>query len=293
VQPVLVAASLRVDVGRIPAVDGLSLTSTGEKVLVLGAARALFESAAGLRALTRGELRVSGELPVDALRAGAAAGAPLDPPLPPDWTVRQYVAWSALLAGHPHGTSSALADEAIERMKLAPHSKAKLGTVTTPARRAAVIAAAIATGAATLLVEDPLDGLAGEIARSFARIIVQALSDRRSALFAARVALESPIALAADEAIVIDGAHVAAQGAPAEIAAGESAFVLRVGGDSQAFVDAVTAEGGRLIARPAAAPDRGHMTVDLGGLRTRDVLRIAATSNAVVLELRPLSRTFS
>src|ERR1700733_11314405 len=86
VQPLLAASSLRLDVARVPAVDGLSLTSTGSRLLVLGAARALFESAAGLRACTRGELRVSGDLPLDALRGGTMAGAPLDPLMPPDWT---------------------------------------------------------------------------------------------------------------------------------------------------------------------------------------------------------------
>ena len=85
---------------------------------MLGAARALFEAAAGLRAIARGELRVAGEEPLDAVRAGAVAGAPLDPPLPASWTVRQYVTWSARLAGHAPGTARALADEAIERMEL-------------------------------------------------------------------------------------------------------------------------------------------------------------------------------
>src|SRR5580704_12086212 len=47
--PLLAASSLRVDVGGSPAVDGLTLATTGDRVLVLGAARALFEAAAGLR----------------------------------------------------------------------------------------------------------------------------------------------------------------------------------------------------------------------------------------------------
>jgi ABC-type multidrug transport system ATPase subunit len=241
----------------------------------------------------RGELRVSGEAPLDALRTRVAAGASLDPPMPPDWTVLHYVVWSARLAGHARATSRALADEAIERMRLSPHVGAKLRTIAVPARRAAVIAGAIATGATTLLIEDPLDGLVVETARSFARIIVQAVADRRSAVFASRVPLDSPLALAADEAIVLDGSHVAAQGAPAEIAAGESAFVLRIGGDARAFVDAVTAQGGRVLGDPTSATSQSQMTVDLGVLGTRDVLRIAAASNAVVLELRPISRAFA
>jgi hypothetical protein len=114
-------------------------------------------------------------------------------------------------------------------------------------------------------------------------------------VFAPRVALDSPIALAADEALVIDGSRVAAQGAPAEIAAAESAFVLRIGGDARAFVSAAEAEGARLLAGGDAHldPRRDCITIELGALRALDVLRIAASSNAVVLELRPLSRAFA
>jgi energy-coupling factor transporter ATP-binding protein EcfA2 len=185
-----------------------------------------------------------------------------------------------------------LAGEAIERMKLGSMSESKLGAIAATARRGTVIAAALATGAGALLIEDPAAGLPPEAARSFGRIVVRALSDRRSAVFAARVALESPIALNADEAIVVAGSRVVAQGAPAEIAAGDSAFVLRVGGDARAFVSAVQAEGARLL---LAADDvhQGSIAIDLGGLRTLDVLRIASSSNAVVLELRPLAATFA
>jgi hypothetical protein len=163
------------------------------------------------------------------------------------------------------------------------------------ARRGAVIAAAVATGASALLVEDPIPGLPPDAARSFGRIVVRALGGVRLALFAARAPLDTPLALAADEAIVIDGSRVTAQGAPAEIAAGEGAFVLRVGGDARAFVQAVEASGARLLTGTAAAEEaeRDCMTIDLGALRTRDLLRIAAESNAVVLELRPLARTFA
>ena len=54
---------------------------------------------------------------------------------------------------------------------------------------------------------------------------------------------------------MVDGSRVAAQGAPAEIAAGESAFVLRLGGDARAFVSAAEAQGARLLA-PGGDPRR-------------------------------------
>jgi ABC-type multidrug transport system ATPase subunit len=292
VQPLLASSSLRVDVGGIPAVDGLSMASTGDHVLVLGAARALFETAAGLRPSARGELLVADRDPLEAVREGSLAGASLDPPLPAGWTIRRYVTWSARLAGHRATTSSELADEAIDRLKLGTAADDALGKVAAAARRGTVIAAALATGAAVLLVEDPIAGLPADVGRPFARIVVRALSDRRTAFFAPRVSLDSPFALAADEAIVVDGSQVVAQGDPAELAAGEGTFLVRVVGDAEAFVEAMQGQGGRLLGE-GAAQARACLTIDLGALSTLDVLRIAEASNAVVLELRPLARVFA
>ena len=290
--PLLVASSLRLDVHGVPAIDGLSLTSAGEHLLVLGAPSALFEAAAGLRAAVRGALRVEGRLPLEAVRAGIAAGAPLDPPMPPRWTVRQYVTWSARLAGHPRPVARNLADDALGRMVLGTVARAKLGTAVTSVRRATVLAAALATGATTLLIEDPTTGLSAEAGPQFTRIMVRAVADRRTIFFAGRMRLESPVALAADEAIFLFGSHVAAQGAPAEIAAADSAFALRVSGDVRAFTEAVKASGASLRGETGRGPP-SRVTVDLGPLATRDLLRIAEESRAVVLELRPISLAFA
>jgi ABC-type multidrug transport system ATPase subunit len=292
VDPLLAATSLRVDVHGVPVIDGLSVTSTGEHVLVLGAAGALFEAAAGLRSAARGVLRIEGRVPIDAVRAGVTAGAPLDPPMPPRWTVSEYVTWSARLAGHSRAVAKGLAGDALSRMALGTVSRAKLGKAVTSVRRATVLAAALATGATTLLVEDPITGLQPESAPQFTRAMVRALAERRTLFFAGRLPLESPVALAADEAIVLFGSHVAAQGAPAEIAAAEHAFSLRVVGDIRAFTDAMKAEGARVLDGADGEPS-SRVRVDLGPLATRDLLRIAAASKAVVLELRPIALAFA
>ncbi len=293
--PILAASTLRVDVEGVPAVDGLSCTSTGDQVLVLGGARALFEAAAGLRAIAHGSLRIEGLAPGNAVQAGRAASAALDPPVPPSWTLLQYVTWSARLAGHARAPAAALAHEALARMELDPLVRTRMSGAPVHARRAAVIAAALATGATTLLVEDPLAGLPAEESRSLARRLCGALTGRRAVVFAARVALESPIALAADEAILVDDSRVIVQGPPAEIATRERTFALTLEGDVAAFVEAVQAGGGRLLGAPGA-PTRARqhrLSVELGPLATRDLLRIATDLGAVVLELRPLGRAFA
>ena len=278
--------------GGSPAIDGLTLATTGERVLVLGAARALFEAAAGLRAPARGSILVEGRSPRAAVSAGVAACAPLDPPMPPAWTVLQYVTWSARLAGHPKATAQGMAGEALERMHLGGVAGTKLGGVAPATRRGTVLAAALATGAQTLLVEDPLPGLPSEAVRPFARVIARAMGDHRVAIFAGRMPLESPLALAADEALVIDGAALSAQGAPAELAASEGTVAVRVHGDVAAFARAVDAGGGRAEVS-VGTPPPVHVRVELGPLAARDLLRIASACAATVVELYPLARAFA
>lgn len=284
----LSAESARIDVAGVPAIDGATFATTGDFVLVLGAARALFEAAAGLRACAHGEVRIQGTAAIEAVRTGLAAGAQLDPPMPPSWTLMQYVAWSARLAGHARRDAFDRAREAIGRMQLASMAATKLGRAPLASRRGAVIAAALATGAAAIVVDDPTSGLTQEQAGAFARLTVRALAGRRSLVFAARVPLESPLAIAADEALVVSGSVVVAQGAPAEIAANERVFALRVKGDAGALAAAIEAGGGRVLCSTAALA-----SVDLGPLTTRDLLRLADESHTVVVELRPLARGFA
>jgi ABC-type multidrug transport system ATPase subunit len=290
----LSCSSLRVDDRGAPAVDGLTFTTTGEQVLVLGAASALFEAAAGLRPPVHGEIRVEGSAPLDAVRRRVAAGAPLDPRMPAKWTPRQYVTWSARLAGHAGSQARELAEEALARTRVDSVAGTRLGSAGLTARRATVLAAALATGATTLILEDPLAGLPSESVPAFARVVARACADRRVAVFAARLPLESPLALEADEAIVVAGSAVAAQGAPGEIAAAARSFWVRVMGDVDAFARAVEERGARVSPASGLEPTRvGHLSVDLGPLGAADLVRIASDVKATVLELRPISAAFA
>ena len=291
-EPLIASSGVRVDVAGLPEIDGISLTTTGRWVLVLGASLAFFEAAAGLRPVARGELRIGGLPPLDAVRARVSASAPLDPPMPRRWTVRQYVAWSARLAGQPRALAESNVSDSLERLELLTVESTRLGVAPTALRRAAVLAAAVATGAAIVLAEDPSAGLLPEGARSLARVVARALGDRRAVIFGARIPLESPVALAADEAVVVQGSQVVAQGAPAEIAADQRTVALRLAGDIDAFSQALQGQGGRLLASSGPSSP-AHISVHLGSLRTRDLFRIAESSNAIVLELRPLAHAFA
>ncbi len=280
------------DVQGAPALDGLSLATTGERVLVLGAARALFEAAAGLRTTCRGELRIDDVPAHRALREGLTACAPLDPPLPPRWTPLQYATWSARLTGHGRADARRQAEEALERMQLTSSASSRLRAAGPSMRRAVVLAGALATGAEVLLVDDLLAGLTDDAARALARVASRALSSRRLVLFGGRLPLESPLAMTADEALVLDGSQVVAQGAPAELAAAERTVAVRVGGDVDAFARAVDAAGGRALVTRGVSPSV-HVRVELGNLASRDLLRLALEASAVVVELRPIGRAFA
>jgi ABC-type multidrug transport system ATPase subunit len=292
VTALLACSSLRVDVDGTPAIDGLTVESTGRRVLVLGAARALFEAAAGLRSVEHGELLVAGQRPVTAIRGGLAAAAPLDPPMPARWTVFQYIDWSARLSGLSGARCDAAVEEAIHRLELRAHSAVRLGKASAVVRRGTVIGAALATGADAILIEDPMVGLPSDVERGFGNMLAWATEGRRILLFAGRVALDSAFAIAADEAIVVDGSGVLGQGNPTDLAARGKSFAVRVAGDVEALATALAANGCRLQ-RSESPGDGARFTVDLGSLGTRDLLRVAEASHAVVLELRPLTRVFA
>jgi hypothetical protein len=118
------------------------------------------------------------------------------------------------------------------------------------------------------------------------------MSDRHTLVFSERMSLDSPLALASDEAIVLDGSDVLAQDVPAEIASRTRSLMLRVVGSVDLFVRTLEASGGR-AERGAMTARTEHLRVDLGPLSTSDVFRIAAESRAVVFELRPLSGVFA
>ena len=285
--PLLEAEQVRVDDAGVPAIDGLTLATTGEHVLILGAPRALFEAASGVRGVAHGALRVRGESAREALRSTHIAGAPLDPAMPPAWSARKYVTWSARLCGHARASAAELAKDAIDRMRITSLADAPLARATPQMRRGIVIAAALATGAPVITLEDPLVELPEEQARALARVISEALADRAWLVFAARMPLSSPLALQADEALVLSRTAVAAQGAPSELAARERAYALRLHGETAAFARRVAERGGHV------GGTASHLTVDLGALTTRELMAIALESNAVILELWPLSGAFA
>ncbi len=286
--PLLNAEHVRIDVDAVPACDGLTFRTTGDRVLVLGAPRALALAASGVLPVARGRLTIRGLAATTAARERAAAGCALDPPLPPKWTVAEYVRWSARLSGLAKGEAAAGASDAMARLKLGPMERSLLGGLPPHARRAVVLAAAVATGAPVLVIEDPLTGLSEDAARAYAHIVIEALEDRSWIVLAGRVPLTSPLALHADEAVVASATRVEAQGPPAELAAAERRFVARVHG----AMDGLAA---RLAERGVSVEVHGGQVVfDLkGAITTAELMAMCAASQVAIVELVPVARALA
>jgi ABC-2 type transport system ATP-binding protein len=289
-EPLLKVEDLRVDVDGVPACDGLTLQTRGDHVLVLGAPRVVFEATCALRPVMRGLLRVRGCAPEEAVRGRLVAGAPLDPPLPPKWTALEYITWSARLAGHTSADARRLAADAAFKVQLGALATSTIDRMVPHARRGVVLAAALATGAAAIALEDPLAALPEEIARSWAKVLVEALADRSWIVFAARVSLTSPLAMRAEEALMVSSSRLDAQGPPAEIAAADRRFVARI--HCAGPLDAL---GARLTERGATMAVQGaQVLLDLGtSMTTADLLGLCAELDATVVEMVPVARALT
>jgi len=224
----------------------------------------------------------------NAARERGAAGAALDPPLPPAWTVREYIEWSARLAGLDKATAKANATDAIARLQLNALERSTLAGLPPHAKRGLVLAAAIATSAPVIVLEDPLTALPEDVARPFAKILLDALHDRAWIVFAARMPLTSPLALQADEAIVASSSRVEAQGPPAELAAASSRFVARVHGSMEALAAQLGARG------VGVEVQGGQVLFDLrGSMSATELVEMCAAADVAIVELIPVARALA
>jgi ABC-type Na+ transport system ATPase subunit NatA len=291
--PLLATSDLRIDVHGVAAIDGLTLETEHDRVVVIGGPRALFEASGGIVRPSRGSITIQGVPAVRALASGAVAAAPLDPPLPPRWTPLAYASWSARLAGFSRGEATVRGEAAIERLGLRPHVTAILGGATPAIRRATSIAAAFATGARVIALEDPSPSLEDDAASALLRVVANALEGRAWILFAARAPLSSPLVGAAGEAIVLAGSTVAERGAPTVLATRARRYAVDAQGQGEALARAVAARG-LVVESLVAVPGAARFIVELPeGGTTGDLFACAAEVGAVVVDLRPIARAFA
>jgi ABC-type multidrug transport system ATPase subunit len=286
---------LRIDVAGVAAIDGLTLATRSEveRAVVVGAPRALFEATCGLVRPSRGTIAVQGASAVEAMACSGVAGAPLDPPMPADWSPLDYVTWSARLAGMTKGEASARAASALERIGIRGEARGALGRAPLATKRATSIAAAIATGARVLALEDPTASLDDDAAHAVARHVVRALEGRAWILFAARAPLGSDLVAACAEAFVIAGSACVESGAPSELAMRVRTYSVDAHGEVEALAAKLASRVLRVESR-LVAHRTARFVVELApGETTRALFACAEEVGAVVVELRPIARAFA
>lgn len=299
--PVLEARGARIAVDEAVAFTSLTFTTRGSLVLVAGEADALFAALSGVPlgathasdAVSLGEAHVvAGELLVRGLSVGeqqhhgAIGAAPLDPPLPPSWSARACVTWSARLAGIPERAARELAAHALARVGLAGAADRLARTLVLPERRALALAQALVAGPEVLVLAAPLAGLDGAAAAFVDQALRALLADHAAIVGVTRLdpgSAEGLLARSASDLLVFGGASQLYAGAPEGLLAHARAVALTVRTNVDALRVALlerglTLEGGPV--RCAVALPEGRSSAD--------VLAAAALARASVVELRPL-----
>lgn len=281
----ITAEGLRVDGPNGVAVEGLTFGSDGPHLAIIGGSSVLGAALAGAAPLARGTLSIDGKPARDAMLAAEVAHAPIDPRVPEAWTARDFATWSARLGGMDRASARASSTRALAKLALADLADAKLSTLALPARRAVSIAAALATGASTIVFDDPTPGLPDDASRALGRIVAAALDDVRWVWLAGRIALASPLGVRTDDALLLGAGGVLAQGSPAEIASRERVYSLRVSGPSTALAELARARGA-----VASTRDR-ELTVELTAeMTTHDLFAMAAEASVTIVSLTPVGR---
>lgn len=298
--PVLEAVEARVDVDGVTALDGLTLSTGGDHVVVAGDARALFavltgvpmgglgdgDEASGEAELVAGTLALAGRSVAERAHVEAMGAAPLDPPAPPGWTAEDYVAWGARLAGVKRGDANELAAAGLSRLGLGAVRCKKLGALPLPERRAVMLAQAVVSGPEVLVAEAPLSGIEGPAAGLVMQALLAATEGRRALVSVARLdaaGAEGALARRASHLVVLAGGKVALEGPPEELFAAAQVLALRVRSNAEALRAELALRGMDL----RGGPERFSVALPVG-TSTKEVLAAAVASRATLVEMVPL-----
>lgn len=308
----LAARGARIAIDDAIALDQLELDVAGPRLLVLGDAAPLLAAITGVSrkpgagpvtatslegALPAPETRVvAGSLHLLGIDVAqrdhvlAMGAAPLDPPLPLDWTPVEYVVAAMRLGGvGGKGIGSdakARAVASLEAVGLAAATKRAIRSLAVPERRALPFAAAHARDVRVVVADEPLAGLDGPAA-AFVLGALGAATQGRAAILSARspspAAPEGVLFGNATDVCVIANGEVAFSGAPSLVPRGATLWGLTVRANGGALAAELERRGVTL----RGGPLRFSATLPEGAT-TRDIVAAAVAARAPVVELVPL-----
>lgn len=297
--PVLAATEARIAVDGVVAIDHLTLATRGDRVILAGDPAALIAAIIGAPLspniddelpgeafVIGGSLLIGGRDVASGAHTAAIGAALLDPPLPPSWSVEEYVSWGARLGGATARSARELAASVLARVGLSSMRRRPASALAVPLRRVLCLAQAAVLSPDVLVAEAPLSGLEGEAATLVLTALRAATEGRRALITATRLDPGSPegaLCRGADHLVVLAGGEVAVEGPPAELYAGARVYSLTVPRNGAALKLELATRGIDL----RGGPVRFSATLP-AGTGTRDIFLSAKVVKAPVVELVPV-----
>jgi ABC-2 type transport system ATP-binding protein len=285
--PLLAARDLRVDADGAVVVEGATFETRGNAVAVVGDGYGLLRAIAGEAAVRSGSLVVDG-LDVsrrEQLRPSALGLAPLDPPLPPKWTAREYLVWGSRLAGMSRAEARESAVATLAELGLDKLAGTVASSLSPADRRALVLAQAVVARPAVVVAAAPLAGLSGRDAAYVAAVLGTATKGRRSIVSLSNLyagSEENVLAAQADELLVFASGRLVRQGKLNKIEDGTVGYTLMLRANAAEFRDALRARGVEL----SGGPQRFFVELP-PGMKAQDLVALSAEVGAPLVELVP------
>ncbi len=285
--PLLAARDLRIDVDGAVAIEAATFESQGNSVALLGDTDGIFAAIAGKAKVRSGNLALLGyDVERRAHFETSVVGvAPLDPPLPPRWTAREYLVWGARLAGASRGAAQQQAHGTLSDLGLESLVSKHVEELSLSERRALVLAQAVATKPAVLVASAPLSGLSGQDAPFVAAVLAAATRHRKWIISVANPYAGSPenvVATTADDVLVFASGRLLRHGKLQRIEDGTIGYTLMLRGEVAAFRDALRQRGVEL----SGGPHRFFLELP-PEVRAEDLLELSLEVGAPIVELVP------
>lgn len=301
--PLLRADGVRITIDDVVAMEHLDAEVTGDRLVIAGESLPLMAVLLGApleggvdlepseeppseAEISAGVLEVMGLAVAEGKHHEVVGGAPLDPTLPADWTVGEYLIWSGRLAGARPRTAQQHAIAALERVGLPGAGRRAIRTLALAERRALVLAQASIESPAVLVADAPLSELDEAGAAFVSQALAQVTVGRKAIISTRRLLPGTPegdLAQGATDVLVFMRGALAASGTPSQVLAGASVYGLLIRGETDGLREALAERGLELRGGPhrfsVALPE------DAG---TRDILSAVAASGVVLLEMQPL-----
>jgi ABC-type multidrug transport system ATPase subunit len=288
----LEARALRVVLGGAVIVEDLTLTTRGDRVLLVGGARGIMATLSGVpHGSTSEQARVAGGS-LTVLGCDVASGAhrtvagfaPLDPPIWPRFTVMEYLAWHARLCGYAKRAARARALAVLQLLKLEEGRRRRLAGLPLVARRALAIAAALVNEPKALVIDNPFEELDTQAQDYMQELIARASAGRATLLaFPELAAAPASLLQSATDVCVLRDGRLVTQGEPAALFGGARLFEVAIARGADALRAELSHDGLTLEGGPV------HFVLRIPEGRTAtDVLAAASRARAAVVRCMPV-----